>query len=175
MNDVLNNAPLQATFEYFLTKGESLMSFNIFTPTGNFTPRLTVRAFNRFVDLIKLPLETRSTLIKLPSNGIPISVISELLHSGYEWHEIEWIITKRKFQRRPSNSNLSFHESEHAIRLFKIHALAIEVMGSTEKALLWMRKPREIFDCLSAIELTKLECGTREVREALQRIDEGYF
>jgi putative toxin-antitoxin system antitoxin component (TIGR02293 family) len=150
------------------------MGYSVFSPTLATASSLSARSFNRVFDLIKIP-RAGITFQKLVSSGIASSAIGELLAIGYEWHELEWIISKRKYQRSASGSNLSLRESEQLLRLLKIHALAIEVLGNNAKAILWMRKPRKIFDSLSGIELTKLECGARIVEDSLFNIDEGYF
>jgi putative toxin-antitoxin system antitoxin component (TIGR02293 family) len=150
------------------------MGYRVFSPTPAANPSLAARSFNRVFDLIKIP-QSGITFQKLVSSGIASSAIGELLEIGYEWHELEWIISKHKFQRSASGSIMSLRESEQLLRLLKIHALAIEVLGNNEKAILWMRKPRKAFDSLSGIELTKLECGARIVEEFLFSVDEGYF
>lgn len=150
------------------------MGYSVFSPTPSTIPSLSARSFNRVFDLIKIP-RTGITFQKLVSSGIASSAIGELLAIGYEWHELEWIISKRKYQRSASGSNLALRESEQLLRLLKVHALAIEVLGNNAKAMLWMRKPRKTFDSLSGMELTKLECGARIVEDSLFSIDEGYF
>jgi putative toxin-antitoxin system antitoxin component (TIGR02293 family) len=150
------------------------MGYSVFSPTPAAASSLSARSFNRVFDLIKIP-RTGITFQKLASSGIAASAIGELLAIGYEWQELKWIISKRKYQRSAPDANLSLRESEQLLRLLKIHALAIEVLGNNAKAILWMRKPRKAFDSLSGIELTKLECGARIVEDSLFNIDEGYF
>ena len=61
------------------------------------------------------------------------------------------------------------------LRAARLQALAREVLGSDDKALQWLHKPRRMFDQLSAMELMKTEAGAQLVEEVLSQLDAGYF
>jgi putative toxin-antitoxin system antitoxin component (TIGR02293 family) len=67
----------------------------------------------------------------------------------------------------------SVEESDRAVRLARITALAEEVFGSEEKAFRWLRKPKRRFGSRTPLEMLGTEAGARLVEEMLYQIDEG--
>ena len=61
------------------------------------------------------------------------------------------------------------------MRTMKILAMAEAVLGSSERAFGWLRKPRRAFGDISAMELLRTEAGGQLVEESLGQLDEGYF
>ncbi|MXW50842.1 MAG: DUF2384 domain-containing protein [Gammaproteobacteria bacterium] len=53
--------------------------------------------------------------------------------------------------------------------------MAEAVLGSPERALAWLRRPRRAFGGISAMGLLQTEAGGQIVEETLGQLDEGYF
>ena len=70
---------------------------------------------------------------------------------------------------------LTANETGCFLRAVKIRAMAEAVLGNSEMALAWLRKPRRSFGGISAMELLQTEAGGQVVEEILGQLDEGYF
>ena len=68
---------------------------------------------------------------------------------------------------------LNRDESDRAVRIARILALAEGVFGDHEKALRWLRKPKRRFENRSPLELLVTDVGSRAVEELLYQIDYG--
>lgn len=55
-----------------------------------------------------------------------------------------------------------------------IHHQAEAVFGNKAKAEAWLNEPKTTFGGSSAIELARSEVGYAQVRDTLDRIDQGY-
>lgn len=56
-----------------------------------------------------------------------------------------------------------------------IERLAIEVFGSAEKAMKWLRKPMERFAGKTPLEVAQEECNAQIIRDLLHSLDNGYL
>ncbi len=104
-----------------------------------------------------------------------ISLLDNLLKEGVTSKELALILPPRTLaHRRTKGQPLSPDESDRALRMARLVALAESVFGEREKALRWLRKPQARFSRRSAMELMASEIGGRLVEETLVQIDEGY-
>ena len=51
---------------------------------------------------------------------------------------------------------------------------AERVFGNKAKAQAWLNEPKTAFGCSSAVELARSEAGYAQVKDALERIAQGY-
>ena len=91
-----------------------------------------------------------------------------LVDSGFARREVEWIVPSRTLSHRRRNGRpLTANETGCFLRTVKIWAMARAVFGDSERALVWLRKPRRSFGGISAMELLRTEAGGQVVEETL--------
>ncbi len=109
-------------------------------------------------------------------NGLAPQVLRHLAAAGMRGEDLAFIIPPRTLSHRIArNERLSVEESDRALRLARIVALADIVFGEHAKALDWLRVPKKQFKGMCALEMVRTEAGARLVEELLTRVDEGYF
>lgn len=120
-----------------------------------------------------LPQET--DLVHAVEGQLPIDVISALLENGFEEQEIyDLVIPQRTLHhRRASKDRLTVHESDRAVRVARIGALAALIFDDTDTGLRWLRSPKKRFGGRTGMEMLGTEAGSRLVEEMLYEIDEG--
>src|SRR5216683_2346905 len=106
---------------------------------------------------------------------IATGAIEGLRRSGVTDEEIYSLIVPRRTltHRRARREALSREESDRAVRLARIAALAEHVFGDSKRAWHWLRAEKRQFKGRSPLQLTSTEAGARLVEELLYRIDEG--
>ena len=114
-------------------------------------------------------------LIKYVESRLSVNAISSLIKYGLTEYEVySLIIPRRTLSHRKSKRDaLNRDESDRAVRIARILALAEGVFGDHDKALRWLRKPKRRFDNRSPLELLSTEVGSRAVEELLYQIDFG--
>jgi putative toxin-antitoxin system antitoxin component (TIGR02293 family) len=70
---------------------------------------------------------------------------------------------------------LSSEETDRAVRLARVTALAERVFGDETKAHRWLRKPSPMLGEATPLKLLATETGAQLVEQALHRIDYGMF
>jgi putative toxin-antitoxin system antitoxin component (TIGR02293 family) len=70
---------------------------------------------------------------------------------------------------------LTKDESDRAVRVARITAMAERVFGEPERAWCWLRKPKRNFEGRTPLEMLATEAGARLVEEMLAQIDHGIF
>ncbi len=115
-------------------------------------------------------------LAVLARTGLATSVLRHIAAAGMRGEDLAFIIPPRTLSHRIArNARLSVEESDRALRLARIIALADITFGEHARALDWLRLPKKQFRGLSALEMVRTEAGARLVEELLTRVDEGYF
>jgi putative toxin-antitoxin system antitoxin component (TIGR02293 family) len=103
--------------------------------------------------------------------------LADLSRHGYSDEEI-WalVVPKRTLARRVAgNEPLTVEETDKALRLERIAALADRVFGNPEKAHRWMRKPKHLLGGKTPVDFLASESGARQVEQMLYRIEHGMF
>jgi putative toxin-antitoxin system antitoxin component (TIGR02293 family) len=114
-------------------------------------------------------------LVDLVEKRLPASTVKALVHSGLtDLEAFQLILPRRTLAHRLANrERLSKDESDKAVRVARITALAELVFGKPERAWRWMRKPKRRFHGKTPIELLASEAGARMVEEMIYQIDDG--
>lgn len=100
--------------------------------------------------------------------------VSNLKKIGFSDEEIhQLVVPARTLGRRTETLNLE--ESDKLQRLERVLDHAIRVLGASEKANRWLRKPNRALEGSVPIELLISETGARQVEEILGRIEYGMF
>src|SRR5262245_33273324 len=79
----------------------------------------------------------------------------------------------RTFARRKLERRLSPDESDRLFRLVRIAAQAVQVLGSEERASLWLRRPNRALGGEPPIAMLDTDLGARQVEEVLGRVEHG--
>ncbi|WP_299975539.1 antitoxin Xre/MbcA/ParS toxin-binding domain-containing protein [uncultured Pseudoteredinibacter sp.] len=136
----------------------------------------SIRAMATVSKMAGVRLKTARDEVQLSQRGISPDVIDQLKQLGTSSAELHWIIKPRTLAHRKSKGeDLTQEETGRWLRVAKIQALALEVFGSKEKAISWLRKPTRSFDDQSALVLLQSEAGAQLVEDKLNQLDAGYF
>lgn len=108
---------------------------------------------------------------------LPTTVVEKFLDIGIMWPELEiMLIPRRTFTHRLTNNEpLTVVESDRAVRMARVLALAESVFDNKERAMRWLRKEMKRFNGNTPIQMMDTDTGSRMVEEALTQIDEGFF
>ena len=116
--------------------------------------------------------------------------LQRLLRSGLPHRSFEILVEKTNLQQgrvagvlgfalrtlaRRKRKRLTAVESDRVYRLARIAALAINVLGSHEKACRWLTKENRALAGEAPLSLLDTEIGARQVEAVLGRIEHGVF
>ena len=120
-------------------------------------------------------LRADQDLVRVVEERLATGAIERLLQSGLTDDEIYSLIVPRRTltHRRARREPLSRDESDRAVRLARIAALAEHVFADSGRAWHWLRATKRQLKGRSPLQLTATEAGARLVEELLYRIDEG--
>ena len=122
------------------------------------------------------PLRSDSDLARVVEERLPLASVETLSSHGMSNDEIySYILPRRTLvHRKTRHEALTHDESDRAVRVARISALAEEVFGNDEKAGRWLRKPKQRFEDRTPLELLRTEAGARLVEEMLLQLDYGF-
>lgn len=114
-------------------------------------------------------------LERLVERRLPTAIISSLLDHGLTEPEIHAVILPRRTlsHRKAKREDLTREESDRAVRLARILALAEEVFSDSQKSFRWLRSHKSRLGGRAPMEIISTEAGPRLVEEMLYQIDEG--
>ncbi len=122
-------------------------------------------------------VKSESELAEVVQRRIPTQIVSTFVARGLtrdEFHDV--VIPLRTFKHRKTRAeDLSIDESDKALRMARVLALAEDVFGNRDKALAWMRKPKRRFAGETPMHMLQTEAGGRLVEQMLIQVDEGMF
>jgi putative toxin-antitoxin system antitoxin component (TIGR02293 family) len=122
-------------------------------------------------------IRTGDELASMVEKRLPITTIKSLVRGGLSDAEVYQLIVPRRTlaHRIARHQPLSKGESDKAVRVARITAMAEQVFGEPERAWRWLRKPQQRFDCKAPLDMLATEAGARLVEETLVQIDQGIF
>src|SRR4029450_4990397 len=82
-------------------------------------------------------------------------------------------LPQRTIARRKKEQKLQADESDRLLRLARVGAQAVATLGSEEKAVQWLRRPKPPLRQRRPLDLIDSDIGTRQVEEVLGRIEHG--
>lgn len=132
--------------------------------------------FERVQEILKTHrLRSDQDLVQIVEERLPTAAIDALRQSGFTDDEVFALVVPRRTltHRRARREALSRDESDRAVRLARIAALAEQVFRDPERAWRWLRKPKRQFRDRSPFQLLATEAGARLVEELLFRVDDG--
>ncbi|MGD1063999.1 MAG: antitoxin Xre/MbcA/ParS toxin-binding domain-containing protein [Terracidiphilus sp.] len=127
----------------------------------------------------KRPVRSTDDLAQQVRFGLPASTVERLagtlsLHRAQVAERLN--IPSRTLSRRlAAKSRLTHDESDRAMRMARVVALAKEVLGSDEKASHWMSNPNRALGGKRPFDQLDTEPGVRSVEEVLYGIAYGMY
>lgn len=106
--------------------------------------------------------------------GIVDALVRELEISRKELARIAGV-AERTLIRKIQEGRLTADQSERMARVARLLGRAIEVLGSRERALKWLKAPRSYFGGKPPLDYADTELGCQEVFNLLGRIEYGVF
>ncbi|MBI3208235.1 MAG: DUF2384 domain-containing protein [Candidatus Solibacter usitatus] len=118
---------------------------------------------------------TSHELVAVVERLLPATAIMSLVSSGLTDTEVyQLIIPRRTLSHRIARKQrLSAEESDKAVRVARITAMAEEAFIDSEKSWRWLRKPKRIFGGRKPIDMLATEAGARLVEEMLVQFHYG--
>jgi len=124
-------------------------------------------------------VKSLTDLAELVREGLPASsvlALAEKLDLGNAALSRKLGIPQRTMTRRLSqHSRLSAAESDRTMRLARVYATAVEMIGSKEKAVEWLRTPNRALAGERPLDQLDTDLGAREVEDVLGRIAYGVY
>jgi putative toxin-antitoxin system antitoxin component (TIGR02293 family) len=118
-------------------------------------------------------------LARLVRRGLPatsVTALAEKLDLGNTVLSRKLGIPQRTLTRRLSKrSRLTAAESDRTVRLARVYAHAVEMIGSEEKAVEWLRTPNRALAGERPLDQLDTDVGARAVEDILGRIAYGVY
>jgi putative toxin-antitoxin system antitoxin component (TIGR02293 family) len=127
----------------------------------------------------KRPVRSTDDLAQQVRSGLPASTVERLagtlsLHRSQVAERLN--IPSRTLSRRmATKSRLTHDESDRAMRMARVVALAKEVLGTDAKASHWLSNPNRALGGKRPFDQLDTEPGVRSVEEVLYRIAYGMY
>ena len=118
-------------------------------------------------------------LAQLVRRGLParsVAILAQKLEVGSTVLSRKLGIPQRTLTRRLSErSRLTAAESDRTVRLARVYANAVELIGNEEKATEWLRTPNRALGGERPLDQIDTDIGAREVEDVLGRIAYGVY
>lgn len=118
---------------------------------------------------------TEADLARAIERGLPTGAVDALKGHGItEGEAARFVIPRRTLShRREKGQALSVGESDRAVRLARILALAEAAFANPEKAMTWLRRPSSALDDRAPLDVAGTDAGARVIENLLARIAWG--
>ena len=126
--------------------------------------------------LLGLEVRAEADFLKVLERGVPVSALVELARQeALSPDDVDRLIIPRRTlaHRKAKAQPLNRVESERAVRVASLTALAEETFANKDKAQKWLRRPTAPLDGRRPIDLLDTELGARVVEQLLYRIGHG--
>ena len=125
----------------------------------------SIKNFAELAELIRKGLPSGSLIVLGEKLDLKNATLSEKLG-----------IPQRTFTRRLSrHSRLTAAESDRTVRLARVYATAVEMIGNADKAAQWLRTPNRALAGEVPIDQLDTDLGVKEVENILGRIAYGVY
>jgi putative toxin-antitoxin system antitoxin component (TIGR02293 family) len=126
--------------------------------------------------LLGVEVRAEADFIKVLEQGVPVSALAELARQeALSPDDIDRLIIPRRTlaHRKAKAQPLNRVESERAVRVASVTALAEETFANKDKAQRWLRRPTALLGGKRPLDLLDSEPGARVVEQLLYRIGHG--
>jgi putative toxin-antitoxin system antitoxin component (TIGR02293 family) len=132
---------------------------------GKKTLGRSIRTFAELSNLVRKGLPSSSLIVLGEKLDLKNAALSQKLG-----------IPQRTLTRRLSrHSRLTAAESDRTVRMARVYATAVEMIGNAAKAAAWLRTPNRALGGKIPIDQLDTDLGTREVENILGRIAYGVY
>lgn len=125
------------------------------------------------------PVRNAEELVEQVRSGLPASAVTwmaETLDLKRDRVAERLNIPPRTLSRRlATKSRLTHDESDRALRMARVVALAKDILGTEEKASHWLSSPNRALGGHRPFDQLDTELGVRSVEEVLHRIAHGMY
>ena len=120
-------------------------------------------------------INSETDLAGLVEQRLPLRSIKALIRSGLSAPEVHRLVVPRRTlaHRAAKREALSREESDRAVRVARITALAERTFGDPTAAFRWLRKPKQRFEGRTPLDLLATDASARLVEEMIYQIDDG--
>ena len=128
--------------------------------------------------ILRLQATSFAELRDAVRSGLPFSsfeALTKQLELSPQHYTAVFGIPPRTVARRKEARHLNPQESDRLYRVASTLSQAVEVLGSIDKARLWLKTPNRALGCEMPLDLLDTEIGTRQVEEVLLRLNYGIF
>jgi putative toxin-antitoxin system antitoxin component (TIGR02293 family) len=126
--------------------------------------------------LLGVEVRSEADLVKVVEQGVPLGALAELARQeALSPEDVDRLIIPRRTlaHRKAEAQSLNRVESERAVRVASLTALAEETFANRVKAQAWLRRPTTALGGRRPIDLLDSEPGGRVVEQLLYRISHG--
>ena len=124
-------------------------------------------------------IKTFANLAELVRKGLPagsLIVLGKKLDLSHAALSDKLGIPRRTLTRRLNqHSRLTAAESDRTVRLARVYATAVEMIGNRDKATQWLRTPNRALRGEVPIDQLDTDLGSKEVENILGRIAYGVY
>jgi len=118
-------------------------------------------------------------LASIIRKGLParsVSALAEKLHLGNSVLSRKLGIPQRTLTRRLSQASpLTPAESDRTVRMARVYASAVQMIGDREKAIEWLNTPNRALGGQRPLDQLDTDMGARMVEDVLGRIAYGVY
>ncbi|WP_255100705.1 antitoxin Xre/MbcA/ParS toxin-binding domain-containing protein [Synechococcus sp. L2F] len=128
--------------------------------------------------ILRLPATSLVELRDAVRSGLPFSAFVALtkeLDISPQHFTAVFGIPPRTVARRREARQLTPQESDRLYRVARAASQAVEVLGSIDKAHVWLKTPNRALGCERPLDLLDTEIGARQVEDVLLRLNYGIF
>ena len=129
--------------------------------------------------MLKRRVSSDAELTLLTREGLPVSTVTRLAGElDVERKTVARVlgISERTLSRRIANhGRLSAEESDRTVRLARMYAMALETLGTTQKASTWLQRPNRALGGERPLDLLDTDTGARAVETVLGHIEFGLY
>ncbi|RUV89384.1 DUF2384 domain-containing protein [Mesorhizobium sp. M1A.F.Ca.IN.022.07.1.1] len=120
-------------------------------------------------------VRSQADLAMIVRRRLPLATLKGLSLAGLSEQEIERFVIPQRTRRHRAEKNqpLTVEESDRAVRLVRIQALAEETFGDAAKANRWLRKELGELAGETPLSVAQTEAGARVVETILGKIAWG--
>jgi len=129
--------------------------------------------------VLRKAIKKPDDLARLVRKGLPassVTALAEKLEVGKTVLSGKLGISQRTLTRRLSQrSRLTAAESDRTVRLARVYAHAVEMIGDEQKAVEWLRTPNRALAGERPLDQLDTDLGARAVEDILGRIAYGVY
>jgi putative toxin-antitoxin system antitoxin component (TIGR02293 family) len=129
--------------------------------------------------VLRKVIKSPDDLAHLVRKGLPagsVTALAEKLHLGNSVLSQKLGIPQRTLTRRLSQASLlTPAESDRTVRMARVYASAVEMIGEEEKAIEWLGTPNRALGGARPLDQLDTDTGARMVEDILGRIAYGVY